>query len=106
MADERVQKILAAAGYGSRRACEKFIEAGRVRVNGEPIKLGDKANTDRDKITLDGQPVRVEKRYYFLLNKPRGVVSSLKSPGRTENRARSDAHGRPAVSGRPPGYGQ
>jgi pseudouridine synthase len=81
MAKERVQKILAAAGYGSRRACEKLIEAGRVRVNGKVIKLGDKAEPDQDKVTLDGQLVIVEKHQYILLNKPRGVVSSLDPQG-------------------------
>ena len=81
MTSERVQKILAAAGYGSRRACEKLIEAGRVRVNGKVIKLGDKADQDQDKITLDGQLVKVEKLRYILLNKPRGVVSSLDAQG-------------------------
>ena len=47
MAKERVQKILAAAGYGSRRACEKFIQAGRVRVNGEIVTLGAKADPQK-----------------------------------------------------------
>ncbi len=81
MTTERVQKILASAGYGSRRACEKLIEAGRVRVNGAVIKLGDKADPNQDKITLDGQPVKVERHRYILLNKPRGVVSSLEAQG-------------------------
>ena len=53
MATERVQKILANSGLGSRRACEQFIRAGRVRVNGEIISLGAKADPNRDKITLD-----------------------------------------------------
>ncbi len=81
MAAERVQKLLAAAGYGSRRGCENLIEAGRVRVNGTVIKLGDKADPSRDKITLDGQLITVEKMRYVLLNKPRGVVSSLDPQG-------------------------
>ena len=81
MATERVQKILAAAGYGSRRGCESLIEAGRVRVNGNVIKLGDKADANRDKITLDGQLISVEALRYVLLNKPRGVVSSLDPQG-------------------------
>ena len=81
MAKERVQKILAAAGYGSRRACEKYIQAGRVRVNGEVVILGAKADPARDKITLDNEPVVAEKTVYILLNKPRGVISSLDPQG-------------------------
>ena len=54
---ERLQKILAHAGYGSRRACEDFITAGRVRVNGEIASLGQKADPSRDKITIDGNPL-------------------------------------------------
>jgi len=81
MAKERVQKILAAAGYGSRRACEKFIEAGRVRVNGEVVALGAKADPAKDKVILDDNPVVAEKQIYVMLNKPRGVVSSLSPQG-------------------------
>jgi 23S rRNA pseudouridine2605 synthase len=81
MAKERVQKILAAAGYGSRRACEKFIQAGRVRVNGEIVTLGAKADPVKDKVTLDDNLVQSEKHIYIMLNKPRGVVSSLNPQG-------------------------
>lgn len=81
MAAERLQKILANAGYGSRRACEKFIEAGRVTVNGNVARLGQKADPERDTITLDGQAVNPEKNRYVLLHKPRGVVSSLNAQG-------------------------
>ena len=81
MAKERVQKILAAAGYGSRRACEKFIQAGRVRVNGEIVTLGAKADPSKDKVTLDDNLVESEKHIYVMLNKPRGVVSSLNPQG-------------------------
>jgi len=77
MAKERVQKILAAAGYGSRRACERYIQTGRVSVNGEIVTLGAKADPAKDKVTLDGNPVVSEKHVYVMLNKPRGVVSSL-----------------------------
>ena len=52
---ERLQKILARAGYGSRRACEDFISAGRVRVNGQLASLGQKADVVTDKITVDGK---------------------------------------------------
>ncbi len=77
MSEERVQKILAHAGFGSRRACEKFIEAGRVRVNGKRIKLGDKADPLKDEIIFDGQVIKGgTKKVYIALNKPRGVLSS------------------------------
>jgi 23S rRNA pseudouridine2605 synthase len=81
MAKERVQKILAAAGYGSRRACEKYIQAGRVSVNGEIVTLGAKADPATDKVVLDDNPVVAEKHIYVILNKPRGVVSSLNPQG-------------------------
>lgn len=80
MAEERVQKILAKAGYGSRRACEKIIEAGRVMVNGKIISLGDKADPAVDKIVVDGQlAASPEKLVYYALYKPRGILSSTKS---------------------------
>lgn len=81
MAQERLQKILARAGYGSRRSCEALIEAGRVRVNGKVATLGEKADPLTDRITLDGEPVVRESLLYFMLNKPRGVVSSLRPQG-------------------------
>jgi 23S rRNA pseudouridine2605 synthase len=74
--EERLQKILARAGHGSRRACEEFISQGRVLVNGQVAQLGQKADLDRDRITLDGRPVRVRKNHtYVILHKPRGVLS-------------------------------
>lgn len=79
--EERIQKILARAGLGSRRACEEYIAAGRVRVNGQVAILGDKADSQRDKILLDGKPVQVsEPLVYIALNKPRGVLSTVTSP--------------------------
>lgn len=78
MAEERVQKILAAAGYGSRRACEKLIEAGRVKVNGRVIGLGDQADASKDSISVDGKLIRktIEK-IYIALNKPKGYLSDI-----------------------------
>lgn len=77
MAQERLQKILARAGYGSRRSCEKLIEAGRVTVNGQVIALGAKADPAHDKIRLDGAPIKPPETFsYIALNKPRGVLSS------------------------------
>ena len=75
---ERLQKILAQAGYGSRRACEDFISAGRVRVNGQIATLGQKADPALDKITIDGKPIAAaEALTYIALNKPRFVLSTV-----------------------------
>lgn len=86
MAEERLQKILAQAGHGSRRSCEQYIEAGRVRVNGQVAVLGQKADPTRDKITLDGRPVAASKEYvYIALHKPRNILSTV-SPEPGDNR--------------------
>jgi 23S rRNA pseudouridine2605 synthase len=75
---ERLQKILAQAGYGSRRACEDYITAGRVRVNGQMAILGQKADAAIDKITVDGKPiVSAETLTYIALYKPRMVLSTV-----------------------------
>jgi 23S rRNA pseudouridine2605 synthase len=75
---ERLQKILAQAGYGSRRACEDFITSGRVRVNGQIASLGQKADPANDRITVDGKPVAAaEALTYIALYKPRNVLSSV-----------------------------
>lgn len=75
---ERLQKLLAQAGYGSRRACEEFIIAGRVRVNGQIAILGQKADPAVDKVTLDGKPLPArENLTYIALYKPRNVISSV-----------------------------
>lgn len=80
MAPERLQKILAQAGYGSRRACEDFISAGRVRVNGKIAELGQKADTRSDKITVDGKSVAAaEALVYIALHKPRNVLSTVEA---------------------------
>ena len=86
MPPERIQKILAQAGHGSRRACEQYIQAGRVRVNGQVAKLGQKADASKDKITLDGKPVDANVDYvYIALHKPRNVLSTV-SPEPGDNR--------------------
>jgi 23S rRNA pseudouridine2605 synthase len=75
---ERLQKILAQAGYGSRRACEDFITAGRVRVNGKIAELGQKADPAVDKISVDGKPIAAAERLiYIALYKPRNVLSTV-----------------------------
>lgn len=77
---ERLQKILAQAGYGSRRACEDFISAGRVRVNGKIAELGQKADPAVDKITVDGKSIPVaEALVYIALHKPRNVLSTVEA---------------------------
>jgi 23S rRNA pseudouridine2605 synthase len=81
--EERLQKILARGGYGSRRSCEELISAGRVRVNGQAAGLGDKADATRDKITVDGRPVECAETFvYVALYKPRGVISTVSDPDR------------------------
>jgi 23S rRNA pseudouridine2605 synthase len=83
--EERLQKVLAKAGLGSRRAAEELIAAGRVRVNGNVASLGTKADPARDKIEVDGRPVAAAEDFvYIALYKPRGIISAAESPeGRT-----------------------
>ena len=77
MPSERLQKLLAHAGYGSRRACEEIVAAGRVAVNGKVAKLGDKADPAADTVAVDGQRLKIEAaRAYIILNKPRNVVTT------------------------------
>jgi 23S rRNA pseudouridine2605 synthase len=81
MAVERLQKILARAGFGSRRASEELIAAGRVRVNGKIATLGVKADPQEDRIEVDGRPISIEEDLiYIALYKPRGVISAAKTP--------------------------
>lgn len=78
--EERLQKILARAGLGSRRACEALISANRVRVNGQIAQLGDKADPLKDRILVDGNPLPItEPVKYIALYKPRGVLSAVSS---------------------------
>ena len=76
--EERLQKLLSAAGVCSRRAAETYLTAGRVTVNGGPARLGQRADPDRDEILVDGRPLAPRaKPVYILLNKPRGYVTTL-----------------------------
>ena len=79
---ERLQKILAAAGVASRRSAEAMIEQGRVQVNGKVVTvLGTKADAGRDHIRVDGKLLHgAERLRYFVLNKPRGFVTTVKDP--------------------------
>lgn len=82
---ERLQKVLAHSGLGSRRAVEEMIAAGRVVVNGRRARLGDRVDATKDKVEVDGSPFPVTTDLvYYLLNKPVGVVTSAGDPqGRT-----------------------
>ena len=74
---ERLQKVLAQRGWGSRRACEEIIAEGRVTVNGEIAVLGRRVNVDVDSVEIDGAPVGVRPDLvYYLLNKPVDVIST------------------------------
>lgn len=76
--EERLQKLLSAAGVCSRRAAESYITAGRVTVNGVPAELGRRADPEKDDIRLDGKPISgPAELVYLLLNKPRGYVTTL-----------------------------
>ncbi|MGG3989873.1 pseudouridine synthase [Bacillus smithii] len=75
---ERLQKVIAQAGFASRRKAEQLIVEGKVKVNGEVVtELGTKVS-DSDKIEVEGIPVEREEKVYFLLYKPRGVISSVR----------------------------
>jgi 23S rRNA pseudouridine2605 synthase len=76
----RLQKLLAAAGLASRREAERWIQAGRVCVNGVVARLGEAADPDRDEILVDGRPLRAEPLRYWLLHKPRGVLTTTRDP--------------------------
>ena len=76
--EERLQKLISACGLASRRAAEEWIAAGRVTVNGETARLGDRADLDRDNVLVDGRPITPGGgRTYLMLNKPRGYVTTL-----------------------------
>jgi 23S rRNA pseudouridine2605 synthase len=84
---ERLQKVLARTGIGSRRVCDELIAEGRVTVNGEVAELGRRVDAAHDLIEIDGAPISVaEGLVHYLLNKPRGVVTTT-----------SDPQGRPTV---------
>jgi len=79
--EDRLQKILAHAGVGSRRACEELILQGRVTVGGQIIKeLGTKVDLGRIAVAVDGQKIQQERLVYFAVNKPKGYVSTNNDP--------------------------
>jgi 23S rRNA pseudouridine2605 synthase len=84
---DRLQKVLAQAGLGSRRVCEVLIDEGRVEVNGEVARLGRRVDPEHDRVTVDGVLIPVRSGLvYYLLNKPAKVVTTA-----------SDPEGRPTV---------
>jgi 23S rRNA pseudouridine2605 synthase len=82
MPNERLQKIIAAAGVASRRKAEQFITGGLVSVNGEIVtELGSKADPEHDHIRVNGKLLRgAERHVYLLMNKPKGYVTTVKDP--------------------------
>ncbi|GAA3369584.1 pseudouridine synthase [Streptomyces sannanensis] len=78
---ERLQKVLARAGMGSRRACEELIEQARVEVNGKiVVEQGMRVDPEKDEIKVDGLTVATQSYLFFALNKPAGVVSTMEDP--------------------------
>ncbi len=93
---ERLQKILAAAGYGSRRACEEIIRQGRVSVNGRLARLGESADPAHDTIAVDGARLKTRRQHtYIAVYKPTQVICTL-----------ADEHGRKTVRDLVPVEGQ
>jgi pseudouridine synthase len=78
---ERLQRSLARAGFGSRRACEELIAAGRVEINGRMATLGDRLDPAVDQVRVDGSKVNVNPELRtFALHKPRGVTTTMRDP--------------------------
>jgi 23S rRNA pseudouridine2605 synthase len=78
---ERLQKILSRSGVASRRASEQMIEDGRITVNGQPARLGQRIHPETDKVAVDAVPVGIAPgMVYYLLNKPRGIITTAEDP--------------------------
>src|SRR4051812_5679725 len=82
MSEDRLQKILARAGVAtSRRKAEELIQEGRVTINGKVAEVGEKADPERDAIKVDSRRIQpIQEHHYFLLNKPKGVMSTVTDP--------------------------
>ena len=72
----RVQKIIAESGYCSRRKAEEFIEQGKVTVNNKKITIGDKADPDKDLIKVGKEEIKIEKKVYIMMNKPKAYITT------------------------------
>jgi len=80
---ERLQKILAHAGVGSRRQCEELIAAGRVSVDGVILRqLGTQVDPEKQRVAVDGEAIHAERHVYWLVNKPRGYLCTNRDPAR------------------------
>ncbi|MEM9587464.1 MAG: pseudouridine synthase, partial [Planctomycetota bacterium] len=78
---QRLQRLLASAGFGSRRQCEELIEAGRVIVDGQTVtKLGTTVDPGVNKVLVDGTPLKQQKLVYYAVNKPVGIVTTNRDP--------------------------
>jgi pseudouridine synthase len=95
MAEERLQRALARAGFGSRRTCEQLVAEGKVEVNGRVATLGDKVDPAKDVVKLQGVTVNLDPRVVYLaFNKPHGVVTTMSDPqGRPDLRMYVPAEG-------------
>jgi 23S rRNA pseudouridine2605 synthase len=80
---ERLNKYLAHGGLGSRRHCEDLIRAGRVSIDGEVVReLGTRIDPEKQKVAVDGQPLKQERHVYWLVHKPPGYLCTNHDPGR------------------------
>jgi len=83
MTEERLQRALARAGFGSRRACEELIASGRVTLNGRMATLGDRAEPSTALVAVDGVAVNLDPNVrYYVMHKPAGVVTTMRDPQR------------------------
>jgi len=77
---ERLQKLISSAGLCSRRKTEQLIKEGKVIVNKKPSRLGDKADPEKDLIVVEGKPLIIERKRYFIFYKPKGYTTTLEDP--------------------------
>ena len=103
MAEERIQKMMAEQGLCSRRAAEQIIAEGRVKVNGHPVKVGDRMDPNRDVLHVDDERIYIQKNqqlYYLALYKPRGYVTTASDESAPQDRdGLGQRHPRPSVPG-------